>query len=77
MPLKTNLGGPVRYVQDRENICLTSDQARYIFKKVEQDSIVNVEKIKQEIEDDRLEKNNDNITFRQCYQWKNSMVKSI
>ena len=33
LSLKSNLGGPVRYVKDRENICLTSDQARYIYKR--------------------------------------------
>ena len=47
-------------MKDRENICLTLDQARHIYKKVEQDSLVNVETIKQEIEDDGLDKNNDN-----------------
>ena len=56
LPLKSNLGGPVQYVKDRENICLTLGQARYIYKKVEQDSLVNVEMIKQEIKDDRLDK---------------------
>ena len=59
LPLKSNLGGPVRYVKDRENICLTADQAKYIYKKVEQDSIVNVEMIKQEMEDDWLDRDND------------------
>ena len=68
MPLKSNLGGPVRYVKDRENICLTMDQARYIYKKVEQDSIVNIEMIKQEIEDDRLDKDNDNEGEENPYQ---------
>ena len=34
LPLKSNFGGPVWYVKDRENICLTSDQVRYIYKKV-------------------------------------------
>ena len=42
-----------------ENICLTADQASYIYKKVEQGSIVNIETIKQDIEDDRLDKDND------------------
>ena len=58
MPLKSKIGGLVRYVKDRENICLTADQAKYIYKKVEQESIVNVETIKQEIEDDRLDQDN-------------------
>ena len=32
-PLKSKIGGPVRYVKDRENICLTWKQAKYIYKK--------------------------------------------
>ena len=60
MPLKSKIGGPVRYVKDRENVCLTVDQATYIYKKVEQESIVNVETIKQEIEDDILDNDNNN-----------------
>ena len=43
LPLESRLGGPVRYAKDKENICLTTDQARYIYKKVEQEGIVNVE----------------------------------
>ena len=50
------IGGLVKYVKDKENICLTADQARYICKKVEQESIVNIEIIRQEIEDERLNK---------------------
>ena len=53
---KTKIGGLVRYIKDRENISLTTDQAKCIYKKVEQEGIVNVEAIKQEIEDDRLNK---------------------
>ena len=66
-------GEPVQYVEDRENICLTVDQASYIYKKVEQDSIVNIEMIKQEIEDDRLDKDNDNerknVILKYNYKW--------
>ena len=42
----------------RKNICLTTDQARYIYEKVGQEGIVNVEIIRQEIEEDRLNKDN-------------------
>ena len=52
MPLKLSSGGPVEYGKHRESICLTSDQAMCIYKKVK-DGIVNVETIKQE---DRLDK---------------------
>ena len=33
LPLKSQIGGPARYVRDKENICLTANQARYIYKK--------------------------------------------
>ena len=39
-------------------MCLTVNQARYIYKKVEQESIVNVETMKQEIKDERSDKDN-------------------
>ena len=58
-PLKSKIDGPVRYVKVRENICLTLNQAKYIYKKVEQESIVNIEIIMQETEDDRLDDDND------------------
>ena len=58
LPLKSKMGGLVRYVKDRENICLTMDQAKYIYKKVEQEGIVNVEPFKQEIEEGRLHTDN-------------------
>ena len=59
LPLKQSSGGPVQYVKERESICLTSDKARYICKKVEKDDIVNVEMMKQEIEEDKLDSNNE------------------
>ena len=55
-----SLGRTIQYIKDRENICLTSDQARYIYKKVETDSLVNVETIKPEIKEDGLDNGNDN-----------------
>ena len=59
--------GPVRYVKDRKNMCLTADQAKYVYKNVKQKSIVNVEMIKKEIEDDRLDQNNDNTKEENPY----------
>ena len=58
MPLNTKIGGPVKYVKDKKTICLTNDQARHIYKKVESEDIVNVDTIKQEIEEDKLGRNN-------------------
>ena len=31
--LNSKIGGLVRYVKERENMCLTMDQAKYIYKK--------------------------------------------
>ena len=56
LPSNTKIGGPVKYVKDKETICLTNDQARYIYKKVELEGVVNAGTIKQEIEEDKLSK---------------------
>ena len=58
MSLNAKIGGLVKCVKDKENICLTIDQARYIYKKVELEGIVNVDTIKQDIEEDKFSKNN-------------------
>ena len=39
---------------DREKKCLTEDQARHIYKKVEMDRPVNIETMTQDIEDDKM-----------------------
>ena len=46
MPLKQSSGQLVQYVMDEDSTCLTADQATYIYKRVEKDSLVNVETIK-------------------------------
>ena len=43
MPLNTKIGGPLQYVKDKENICLTTEQAGHIYKKVELVGVVNVD----------------------------------
>ena len=57
MLLNTKIGRPVKYVKDKENICLTTKQARHIYKKVELEGIFNVDTIRQEIEEDKLSQN--------------------
>ena len=47
-------GGPVRHVKDRKTICLTEEQTRYIYKKVELGSEINIDTIKQEIDNEKL-----------------------
>ena len=58
LPLNAKIGGPVKSIKDKENICLTMEQARYIYKKVKQKGIVNIDVIKQEMEEEKLRKNN-------------------
>ena len=45
------------YIPDREKKCLTEDQARHIYKKVEMDKPVNIKTMVQEIEDDKMTRN--------------------
>ena len=58
LPLNTKIDGPVKCVKDKKNICLTMKQARHIYRKVELEGIVNINTIKQEIEEDKLSKSN-------------------
>ena len=59
---KTKKGGWVRfdnkitYIPDREN-CLTEDQARHVYKMVETDKVINIETMKQEIEESEVTRN--------------------
>ena len=67
VPMNTKIGGPVnvRYVKDNEVKCLTEDQVRHIYKKVDSESIINVDTIRHKIEDDKLTKDKDKeITTR-------------
>ena len=59
MPLNTKIGAQAKDIKDREAVFLMEDQAKYIYKKVETENIVNVDSIKQEIEEDKLEKMDD------------------
>ena len=54
MPIDDRTGGKVRYIQNKDAICLTENQASYVYKKVEQGSIINTETMKQEIEQKKL-----------------------
>ena len=58
---KEKKGGQVRnkitYIPDGEKKCLTEDQARYIYEKIEQNRSVNIHAMKQEIEDDKMSRN--------------------
>ena len=56
--MNTRIGGPVKYVKDKEAMCLTKDQMRHVYKKVELEGIINVDTNKQEIEQDKLHRDN-------------------
>ena len=45
--------------QDKEILCLSDDQAKHVYKKVETEGIINVDTIKQETEEDTLGRNTD------------------
>ena len=75
LPLNTKIGGPVKYVKDKETICLTNDQARHIYKKVKLEGIVNVDIIKQEIEENKLSK--DNIEDDEVNPYHNIIINNI
>ena len=51
--MNTKIGGPVKYAKDKESICLSKVKARHIYKKVELEGVINVDTIKQEIEEDK------------------------
>ena len=53
MPLNSK-GRPVRYVKDRNAICLMEEQTKYVYKKVEQGSEINTETMRQEIDQEKL-----------------------
>ena len=76
LPLNTKIGGPVKYVKDKKNICLTTDQARHIYKKVELEGVVNVDTIKLEIEEDKLNtvNTNDEEEVNPCH---NKIINNI
>ena len=54
LPLNSKKGGPVRYAKDRKAICLTEEQMRYIYKKVESGGGIGIDTMKQEIDNDKL-----------------------
>ena len=75
MPLNTKIGGPVKYIKDREIICLTKGQARHIYTKVELEGVINVDTIKHEIEEDILGK--DNINNDKVNPYHNVLINNI
>ena len=62
LPL-TKKGGPVRHnksvrcIPDKDWRCLTEDQTRHVYKKIEMDEVINIGTMKQEIEDNKMTRN--------------------
>ena len=54
LPIDDKTGGKVSYIQNEDAICLTENQASYVYKKVEQGNIINTETMKHEIEQKKL-----------------------
>ena len=54
LPLNTNIGGQIRpdKYQSKENKYLMEEQATHVYKKVESGNIININILKQEIEQD-------------------------
>ena len=52
MPLNTKIGGQASCSKDKEDKCLTEKEAKHIYKKVESGSIINVDTVKQEMDQD-------------------------
>ena len=54
LPLNSKKGGPVRCAKDRKSPCLTEEQMRYVYKKVESGGKIKNDTVKQEIHNDKL-----------------------
>ena len=55
MPLNANIGGHIRSnkYKYKENKYLTEDHARHVYKKVESGNVININTLKQEIDQDQ------------------------
>ena len=53
MPLKSETGGKVTYIQNRDNTCLTERQADHVYKAVEKGHIVNTRTMTSEMTQDQ------------------------
>ena len=54
LPIDDKTGGKVSYIQNKDAMCLTENQASYVYKKVELGNIINTETMKHEIEQEKL-----------------------
>ena len=75
--MNTRKGGPVRYSKDKETTCLTAEKVRHIYKKVESDSMANVNTIKQEIEDDKLTRDRNSLEEDKIDPYQNVVLNKV
>ena len=54
LPIDDKTGGKVSYIQNKEAVCLTENQADYVYKKVEQGNIINTKTMKHELEQEKF-----------------------
>ena len=52
MPIESKTGGKVSYIKNKEAMCLSEKQANYVYRKVEEAEVINVNTMKHELEQD-------------------------
>ena len=52
MSIESKTAGKGSYIKNKEAICLSEKQANYVYKKVEEGEVINVNTIKHELEQD-------------------------
>ena len=57
LPIDDKTGRKVSYIQNKDTLCLTENQASYVYKKVQQGNIINTETKKHEIEQKKINRN--------------------
>ena len=70
LPLKSETGGKVTYIQNKENICLTERQAEHVYKTIEKGSIINTKTMTNEMtqnQDDNPYKFDENSDLSMTY----------
>ena len=59
LPVESKTGGKISYIKNRETMCLSEKQADYVYKKLEEGKVINVNMLKQRLKQD-LDRKDDN-----------------
>ena len=59
LPIEIKTGGKIIYIKNKETMCFSEKQANYIYKKVDEGKVININTMKNEIEQD-LDREDDN-----------------